>query len=1202
MTSSPADIRPEDGETSVALGELLRRLREAAGLTTRDMDSQTLTEPVRLTRSKISKVERGELPSREWLRAYVSACGIATGSRRYREWEAVRSRLAEREAPGKGTEQVRPPRGPVVPFQAPALPAGFVPRNTEGRALLSSLLGNGQAAVALTPTGVRGTGGFGKTTLAVWACHQPEVRAAFPDGVLWVDAGQEQNEQRLIMQVRDLVSLLTGGTPPMFATSASAGSALAQALGDRQVLLVIDDAWRRRDLEPFLREGPRCVRLITTRMATALPPSATTIVVDRMSATEAMTLLRAGVADGDNAAMMPVFERSGRWPLAITLLNGVLRSMVREHGLTVPDAVAQIVTELDQRGTELLADLTDIESHTADASIGLSLDELGRNPRSGSRAVERFVSLGSFPQGARVAYGSLIRLWDCSELEARQQCSQFANHSLAESATAGGITLHDVIWEFLARTRPTEIQAAHRRLLTAYRWRDSSRDGWQDLAADGGNLFDELTYHLAGAGLADELEEVTTDLRFLCERVRRSGPAALVTDARLREPDDYGRQLTDLVRDEAHLLVGHARLTDLAVTLHSRIVARPAVADRIRHVEEMIGGLITAAMPFPDTPDPRLRQVLTGHAGPVNGISWRPDGGRLASGGDDSQLCIHQPDTGDQTVELASTGEAVRHLAWSPNLLVLAVAAVDGSVTLVDPQDGSIVAQRSGFGESPCLAWSPDGTQLAVGGADEVVVWQVEGDSVRRLMGSGAPAGCQSGPRTAAWGRRGLAVGCVDGSVIWWDPDRDRVRVVRTGLPSVKSVAWHPDRAVLAVCGSAARVALVDVQADTAMTLADGTAWQNAVAWSRTGELIAGDNDGQLTVWPAAVVRSDSPVPFADVEVKERFHGRDVQIRTIAPHPRQPLVAVGSHASVIRLWDLGHGPAAARLRQRVNTVRWSPSGRTVAIGTAEGALSLLDSRADRSLATAATLLSHGRELRSLAWSPDGRVLLSLGDDGNVRSWDVRVPGSTGVTVAQAEDWAGAMTWHPDGRLVAVGGTQVVIYDAMTWKPNAELDVAGQVNALAFDRTGDRLAVATSDSDLFVSNLAEGTAAARWSAHRNSISSVAWSPHGDALVTSGYDGKVVLWEASGEVRVQREADGSAVWDAQFSPDGAHIVAVTMDGSILLWDAAGRRQCRLAVDGHLASCSFAPGGDRIVLGGAAGWYLCRVVARPASTAAR
>src|SRR5262249_42068015 len=75
---------------------------------------------------------------------------------------------------------------PVV-FRVRARPAGYVSRPAEFNAVKRLLVSeDGVGAAAAITTALRGAGGFGKTTLALALCHDPDVQATFADGILWV--------------------------------------------------------------------------------------------------------------------------------------------------------------------------------------------------------------------------------------------------------------------------------------------------------------------------------------------------------------------------------------------------------------------------------------------------------------------------------------------------------------------------------------------------------------------------------------------------------------------------------------------------------------------------------------------------------------------------------------------------------------------------------------------------------------------------------------------------------------------------------------------------------------------------------------------------------------------------------------------------------------------------------------------------------
>ena len=121
------------------------------------------------------------------------------------------------------------------------------------------MLDPGGDSVAGITAALRGAGGYGKTTLARALARDPDIQDAYFDGILW--AQLDEKPERLIATLSDLVESF--GERPQLEMVHAVAAKLAETLSDRRILMLIDDVWRRPDLEPP-GGGRHCVRLVTT--------------------------------------------------------------------------------------------------------------------------------------------------------------------------------------------------------------------------------------------------------------------------------------------------------------------------------------------------------------------------------------------------------------------------------------------------------------------------------------------------------------------------------------------------------------------------------------------------------------------------------------------------------------------------------------------------------------------------------------------------------------------------------------------------------------------------------------------------------------------------------------------------------------------------------------------------------------------------
>lgn len=396
---------------------------------------------------------------------------------------------------------------------APPVRDGFVARPVESRSLLNALTahGAGHEPVGLTSTtALHGTGGYGKTSLASWVCQHPDVVSEFPDGVCWAELGQSPTEEKLLGALADITSMLTRRTPQRLSTLPAATAAFAAATQNRKALIVIDDVWSSADLAPFLAGSPSCRRLITTRKPGCLPQQSRRIEVAYMRPVEAGQLLSAGLPDESDRTLLPLYERSGRWPLVLALLNGVLRSMTRRFSTPLDIVVDSLVTRMDTQGLVGLDQLSDSDTRarSVGTTIQMSLDELAAS--ANDTAVDRCTALACFPEGTLIDYKLIETVWECDPVDARQTCAGLADRSLLTSITPAGVRLHDVVRDYLRRSHYRIVEAASGRLIDAAR--AACAHGLHELPTAFPEMTGQLALHMITAVRDDELRALLTDL------------------------------------------------------------------------------------------------------------------------------------------------------------------------------------------------------------------------------------------------------------------------------------------------------------------------------------------------------------------------------------------------------------------------------------------------------------------------------------------------------------------------------------------------------------------------------------------------------------------------------------------------------------------------------------------------------------------
>jgi WD40 repeat protein len=244
---------------------------------------------------------------------------------------------------------------------------------------------------------------------------------------------------------------------------------------------------------------------------------------------------------------------------------------------------------------------------------------------------------------------------------------------------------------------------------------------------------------------------------------------------------------------------------------------------------------------------------------------------------------------------------------------------------------------------------------------------------------------------------------------------------------AVTSLAWSPRADVLATGSADRTVMLWQIGQTTPRQTLDVNRVVSALAWSPDGRLLAvGCQDGVVRMW-----NEDGATLF-------QIEGHLGAVKTLAWSPDGRYLAVGTRQDSdylsqgeVKIWDIpasqtrtGEKPQLDRLRPSLiggcDSLAWSPDGKWLAIADAGYPMQVWDVTR-RSLSV--TLRERFKRIRSLVWTADGRQIVSGGDDGMVRFW--QLDGTVLQTVSFPSPVM-ALKWSPDHQWLAVAQQSSIV--------------------------------------------------------------------------------------------------------------------------------------------------------------------------------
>jgi WD40 repeat protein/DNA-binding SARP family transcriptional activator len=571
--------------------------------------------------------------------------------------------------------------------------------------------------------------------------------------------------------------------------------------------------------------------------------------------------------------------------------------------------------------------------------------------------------------------------------------------------------------------------------------------------------------------------------------------------------------------------------------------------------------------------------TLQDHQKALQDIAYSPDGSKLATADDEGVVIVWNPNTGEQSARSLGHAGGVWKIAFSPDGELLATAGWDKSIRIWDTNTGDeMVALPVGEAAHPYIAFSPDGRRLLSAG-ESIQLWDTETWDERLAFPGTAGAISPDGTR--------LAIGGADGSLRLVDAATGEEQITLRGSLSepIEGIVFSPDGSLL-VAHEWQNAEIWDAITGQALFRISESIGIKPVFTQDGSRLITSGQDGIAKVW--------------NVESGEELFtlagSGAIYNLALSPSCDNQLawcgarLATASRDQTARVWDISPAGSGELLVLPGFSAQFSPDGVHLTTSEFLNRQTIKFQTRDISPGGLGTVVysytaSLSAPVTGGVFSPDGNQAALLASDASFTVLDL-VQGAQVISFPIDEESQMSFALSPDWtRLATVVSSTVQIWDATSGLKLLELPEYSQgVTAFRFSPDSQYLAVAVGEDypDIHLLDANTYQEIASWPAHAKWINDLAFNPDGTRLATSSGDMTVKVWQVpSGEELLTLGGHTASTGNIAFSQDGYRLATTSYDGTIRVWDAL-TGQNLLTLPGNAFMLSFSPDGKYLASG--------------------
>jgi len=404
-------------------------------------------------------------------------------------------------------------------------------------------------------------------------------------------------------------------------------------------------------------------------------------------------------------------------------------------------------------------------------------------------------------------------------------------------------------------------------------------------------------------------------------------------------------------------------------------------------------------------------QVFKGHGSVITSVDFSPDGKDILSGSKDSTARLWNIH-GKVLHVFRGHENNVTSVSFSDDGTQILTGSWDKTARLWDLQGKALQIFQGHEAGIEGVAFSVDGKSILTGSDDKTArLWDLDGIVIRELIGH------DEAINSVAFSHDGkrILTGSNDKTARLWDLKGNLIQVFKGHEDGIWSVAFSPDD----------------------NTILTGSTDKTARLWDQNGNILKIFNGHEDMIWATSFSPDGKTILTGSMDKTARLwdiHGNTIQIfkghegsiNSVAFSPDGKTILTGSWDKTVRLWNLG-GKMLHEFPcpdSYVNSVGFSPDGENIFIGSQDKTVRLLDLLGN----VLQIFKGNERYVSSVAFSPDGKNLLTVSsaNDLNMQGAEDNTACLSDLRGNQLQLFKGhegsinSVAFSPDGKMILTG--------------------------------------------------------------------------------------------------------------------------------------------------------------------------------------